>query len=265
MGYTHYWTLKKNIPAGTWRDIQDACRRILAAAVDSGVAIKGPDGIGEPEFTATEIAFNGSAEPTEDEPGGEHCESFWIARKREKNWEGKISGWAFCKTAQLPYDTVCVAIGCALESLWPEHFGFDSDGDVKDWTTGLALARAALPEKGNQIHIPDDVIYAEQWQRHVESGNRYALRQHADGSFRITDNRVRLDHGAVINIDAAMTHARAFAERFSAPRGCLLSERDRYVDKVLRKALEQANADSRNVGTAAIAFAAIAGDHLTTR
>jgi hypothetical protein len=264
MGYTHYFTLKKNIPAASWIDIQAACTRILAAAIASGIAIAGPDGTGAPQSTTEHIAFNGDDSLPWQERGTQSYETFWISRKRERDRDGKLDGGAFCKTEYRPYDTACTAICCALETLWPEFFMVSSDGTADEWQAGLALARAALPEKGNQLKIPAWVIYDSMWQRHCERGTRYMLKLHNDGTYRVTI-RGQMDEGVAIDMDTVRRAAEGLAKQFSGWHSG--AAREKAVDKLLHAAVIRARPaamDSRAVGQAATLFASIAGDHLAS-
>lgn len=204
MGYTHYWTQKKNITALDWQDMQAAFVRILAQAKGEGLRICGPDGTGAPEFGSESLAFNGDeseecsysytsifdGQERRIEQDGAH-ETFFISRKREKYTAPYDKEWryTFCKTAEKPYDMAVTAIGCYLETFWPSHFEFSSDGKPDDWRAGLTLACRALPEKGNQLRMPAWVQENGRWERHGISGASHALKKHITGGWVIVDQR----------------------------------------------------------------------------
>lgn len=272
MGHTHYFNLKKNIPARDWAEIRSACARILAAAAAAGVSICGPHGTGAPEITADLIAFNGDDSRKITEGRGEWayetteaCDSFWLSRQRERDRDGKLDGGGFCKTNERPYDIACTATGCYLESCWPEYFTFSSDGRTEDWEAGLALARTALPEKGNQLCIPAQVVYDSQWQAHLEHGKKYVLKQHKDGSYRIC-RRGQMDDGVIIDMAAAQAHAASIAKQFSGWH--YSSDREKAADRVLAAAIARVECEaqdpSRQVGALFATFGKIARDHLAT-
>lgn len=191
MGYTHYWTQRKNITALDWQDMQAAYIRILAKAKEEGLRICGPDGMGSPEFGSEFLAFNGdetqdcsyeytyNGETRTYKQDAAH-ESFVINRKRQRRPAPYEKTWrfTFCKTDRKPYDAVVTAIGCYLETAWPEYFEFTSDGNAAEWQDGLALACRAIPEKGNQMQIPGWVQDGERWLDHGIRGKRYALKKH---------------------------------------------------------------------------------------
>lgn len=263
MGYTHYWTLKKHVTAATWADVLTVARRIVATAGELGTVLAGPNGEGEPEFGRDHFSFNGSAARFTDDGNDEAHEGLWIDRKRVKECDGAKLGFGFCKTARKPYDTAAAAILCALESLWPEHWGIGSDGTETEWQEGLALAKRALPEKGNQLSIPAEIVYDSQWVGRTEEGERYAIRQHRDGGFRITDGRVRFDPGFAIPIEMVRIEAEKIKARFGSswiPR----RERAKVVDRMLGNVLTRMKADdpSHDVGKVATLFAAVAGERL---
>ena len=205
MGYTHYWTQKKNIKSADWIVMQAAMIRILAVAQAFGTSICGPEGSGSFESNTERFAFNGDesfdcsytyvssldGQERRVEQMGAH-ESFGIERKRSANYQAKITGRSFCKTARKPYDIACTAIGCYLDTFWPEHFEFTSDGELKDWQAGLALAVAALPEKGNQLQTPRWVRDGERFQKYEFGTSKMGLALDHSGQWCIASHTVPL-------------------------------------------------------------------------
>lgn len=154
MGYTHYWTQKRDFTAEEMRQIGEGVKAIIATAVGNVY----PDsrghthelvicnGMGDPgtqaEITDERIAFNGTDE------GDMGHETFIFAATRELPYEGAPAdriGWAFCKTARKPYDVVVTAVLTYLAADW--GFEASSDGEVADWEAGVKLAEEALSRK----------------------------------------------------------------------------------------------------------------------
>lgn len=103
MGFTRYFNGNVTITPELVQDVQN----IVA---NSGVAISGWDGTGEPQITLEEIRLNG----TDDES----CETFAIINGDNHN---------FCKTNREPYDIVVAAVLKRVSEL-NQNFNADSDG-----------------------------------------------------------------------------------------------------------------------------------------
>jgi hypothetical protein len=173
MGYTHYWTQKRNFTIARWQEIITDLKVIL----DHAQHIEGTvlaDGSGEggtsPEFTDDHISFNGL--------GDDSHEGFYIQRRRTlESWQTKDQlGWAFCKTARKPYDRVVTACLAYLSTvtrreepkshepiIGTEAFSVSSDGGSEDFLAGVDLARIALPRCANVIDIPMDLMKDDRW------------------------------------------------------------------------------------------------------
>lgn len=125
MGYTHYWTLTRDMTEDEIGTIAEDVRAIVAA---SGVPVAGPLGTGEPEYGPDEIALNG-ADPDD-------YETFGLSRHK---------GWAFCKTrGDLPYDVVVTAALLAAKDRLGDAIRLSSDGEPADWHDGRMLVAKAL-------------------------------------------------------------------------------------------------------------------------
>lgn len=133
MGYTHYWTQKRDLTTDEMGDFSSVVRRIIAA---STVPICGGNGTGKPTLNKNIVSLNGQG------PNDDH-ESFVIRQKIEPD------AWEFCKTARKPYDAVVIASLTVLAA----DYGFEvaSDGDVDEWEEGVTLAEAAT---GRQFANP---------------------------------------------------------------------------------------------------------------
>jgi hypothetical protein len=156
MGYTHYWTQKKDFSKNTWEQVRYDIRRIVEHAQRRQIRIG--NGFGEPgsepEFTEDKIWLNGINK--------EGCETFEVIRKRRplEPWQkGHVQkGWSFCKTNRGAYDTVVTASLIYLASVHGYEIG--SDGTYADWVAGLNLATEALPSYG--LTIPLNVFTSEE-------------------------------------------------------------------------------------------------------
>ncbi len=115
MGFTRYWTLKKEIPQDKYKQLSNYSETIVNYEMSNGIKIGRLDGDGgEPEFTDEIIAFNGV--------GDDSHESFVIPRTPEGD------GWDFCKTAIKPYDKVVYGIlYLTYKFLGDEYFSFSGD------------------------------------------------------------------------------------------------------------------------------------------
>jgi hypothetical protein len=128
MGYTHYFTQKRELTPDEFASIGAAVKRSIAKA--KGVKIVREYDLPKepPEINADLIAFNG--------PGEQGCETFWLQREN--------SGWQFCKTSREPYDVVVVAALAACHHFAASAFKIDSDGDPEDWEAGVELCSRAI-------------------------------------------------------------------------------------------------------------------------
>lgn len=122
MGYTHYWSLRRDLTDDEAEGIAADTRAIVEA---STVPVWGWDGTGEPTYSEPNrcFALNGG------------CETFAISRKE---------GWDFCKTRGLPYDEIVTASLLAAKARLGDAIRLSSDGDAPDWEDGRDLAFRAL-------------------------------------------------------------------------------------------------------------------------
>ena len=125
MGFSHYWTQKKNIKQADWDKFMKFVRN---ASVMAGVKLA--NGFGEsgtkPVVTKDEVLFNG-IDGLEDDSH----ETFAM-------YNNDAGEWNCCKTAEKPYDKVVVAcLESALENNIIEEW--TSDGNPTDHKAGLDL------------------------------------------------------------------------------------------------------------------------------
>jgi hypothetical protein len=119
MGYTHYYTQKKNFSDDEFKQLHTAAIDIVLQAEVDGIHIC--NGRGEHlttmELNENYIALNGCG----DDLGHE---TFSIDKTKDGD------GFNFCKTARKPYDAVVTSILKYLYFNLPDHFEIGSDGDM---------------------------------------------------------------------------------------------------------------------------------------
>ena len=151
MGYTHYFTFKvpKGIKAAKLEaDYQAAileCAKV-AKAFNQECSDKGLTDARLAGYTAhTKIGQYGGIELNG--KGELAHESFTLREHFKQNLDGFGNGFAFCKTARKPYDTVVVACLSILKYRLGDAIEVSSDGEAGDWVNGVLLARRTLKRK----------------------------------------------------------------------------------------------------------------------
>lgn len=153
MGYTHYWYRKvKTLDKDKWQGfLADVQQMHLALGDDEDgnpIEIKGWDGTGEPEFTDEDVRFNGNSAREFDH------ETFHIPRVVARlGVDG--DGFAFCKTAQKPYDLFVCACLLAAKKAFGKNIEIHTDGDAKDWAPAIRFAEPYIGTKGYYKHGPN--------------------------------------------------------------------------------------------------------------
>jgi len=108
------------------------------------IPLSGPNGEGDPAFTAEKVAFNNG--------GGEYCESFFLSAKSSSR---HADGFAFVKTRRLPYDTLVCACLLAAHSIL--GYGLSSDGDASEWSEGCELFQRHCEDETLKSLSPEDL------------------------------------------------------------------------------------------------------------
>jgi len=133
MGYSHYWTFLKPMPKYKWDELIGYAHKIIKLAgktIYNDKYITIVDGHGnrgsKPLLTSESIFFNGLDKDA--------CETFGMERGKRQD---------FCKTNQLPYDYVVVAILGLAKYLHGDNIQISTDGQEIDWNFGLTLLRMA--------------------------------------------------------------------------------------------------------------------------
>jgi hypothetical protein len=159
MGYTHYWTQKRDFTKQHWANV---CEDVGAILKDVQHIQNVPlaSGIGEPGtqpvINANHIWFNGVG------PDDDH-ETMYIDRVRPamQRWETRKGG-GFCKTARKPYDIAVTAVLAYLATVAGTH-DVSTDGHGSDWLAGVEEAKLALPQFANILDIPMGVMQDDRW------------------------------------------------------------------------------------------------------
>lgn len=139
-GYTHYWEIKEPPTPEEWASLMAATRKILAAAKQAGIVVRGGMGTGAPEVKADGIWLNG------DSKTGMDYETF--------NLE-PVEGGNFCKTNQKPYDAVVVSILAVAKQILGKKIAVRSDGGASAIRKVLGTELTAKFEKGVSMTVDE--------------------------------------------------------------------------------------------------------------
>lgn len=146
MGYTHYWTPGRTLTETEWAQVCKDFQHLFNEAQSYGGGYVALSSLGDygklPTIGAEAITFNGV---DLGEHGDQSHEPFEITRARGE--------WAFCKTANKPYDKVVVAALIYLATVTESHVP-TSDGEHGDWSDGLRLAYRVWPKHRDKLRIP---------------------------------------------------------------------------------------------------------------
>lgn len=151
MGYTHYFTQKKQPTDEQWHQL---CQQVTVVVK---LIRKMPeyrfsvcDGLGEKKIRLVEelftdngrtIAFNGDARL-----GLDH-ETFLLSQKCDTSFN-------FCKTARKPYDFLVTAILILVNHHCPDCYRICSDGEKQEWEPVLHWLNTHL---GKQYKLPRNI------------------------------------------------------------------------------------------------------------
>lgn len=99
MGFTRYWTIKKEIPQDKFDEFIEYAKMVVEYHKREGIKLGNWSGEGgEPEFEKDSVSLNGV--------GDESHDTFVINRIPEVcKWDRSNDVLEFCKTAHKPYDT----------------------------------------------------------------------------------------------------------------------------------------------------------------
>lgn len=147
MGYTHYWNQSRAFTTKEWEKIANYADRVILAATNAGISIKGSAGRGKPEITPEYVIFNG------DEEGDECHESFVLSRVIQDSFN-------FCKTAQKPYDAAVVSILHYAHEVAPDALEISSDGGPEVFVDAYKVQPKAKKTKAKKEKplTPDEFL-----------------------------------------------------------------------------------------------------------
>jgi hypothetical protein len=123
MGYTHYWTITKELTPAQLKEWTEGVKAIVETAIEAGISLGDGLGFDAPNIEETLVAFNGVGE-------GGH-ETFGIRLGDE--------GFDFCKTAEKPYDAVVTASLIYAKKIFGDAIEIKSDGNWDEWDSGKVL------------------------------------------------------------------------------------------------------------------------------
>ena len=142
MGYTHYYSQKRDLTDKEWGELTAVTKVILSNLPEHSLSaggfykdvplvIKGWDGTGDPEVGKDAISLNGDSDADMDH------ETFLLTRERSDD------GFSFCKTNRKPYDLAVTAILLVLQEIAPDACEIGSDGDMRgnDWEAARTLLK----------------------------------------------------------------------------------------------------------------------------
>lgn len=165
MGYTHYWTQTDTVRPADWIEFAEGAERLFAMVAADGIVLRDWNGEkGKPTVNGARISFNGDGEQSH--------ESFVVTRKPDSG---------FCKTARKDYDTACAALLVYLDSILPYAFATRSDGHLWNYRDALDLAKAAWPQKANQLDFPRSLKERARWEGVADYGDDYQVVVGLDG------------------------------------------------------------------------------------
>jgi hypothetical protein len=123
MGYTHYWTIKEELPREKFTKWTEGVKVIVETAIEAGIRLGNGLGKDTPEISDTLIVFNGV--------GAFSHESFGVSFDDV--------GFDFCKTAAKPYDAVVTASLIHAKKIFGDAIEITSDGEWFEWEGGQLL------------------------------------------------------------------------------------------------------------------------------
>ena len=217
MGYTHYWTQTSDLPKDIWDETILPNLLRIASEVQQRQEVPLGNALGE----------RGS-KPSISGDGGTLQLNGWGDAAHETFSLGRVAaGWTCCKTASRPYDVAVTAMLCYLSTSLPDGlegaFSVSSDGYGRDWLAGLEVAKNALPELGNQLDIPRDILENDRWcgpwiKEAFGRDARYRLLFCVDGKAYVMDNTTERSAYAFVSHYEAAKWASGHMEKEAKPR-----------------------------------------------
>lgn len=136
MGYTHYWYQDEKLDADLFDKASKDCQKVCHHGDDVHIQLE-YDQPNLPIFSENQIRFNGVGE--------DGHETFSISKDSESRASNdRGQQFDFCKTAYKPYDKYVTACLVILKHHLGDAISVSSDGDLGDWTDGIALVEKVL-------------------------------------------------------------------------------------------------------------------------
>ena len=133
MGYTHYWNVKDPaVIVEKFDAFREGANQIIGTALDAGIELENlveKDNI---------IAFDGGVE------------TFFFAK------DG--TGFNFCKTGQLPYDTVVTGLLILAKKIFGSAISVSSDGNWAEWSGGRLLYETVYDIEPRESEVFGNVV-----------------------------------------------------------------------------------------------------------
>jgi len=219
MGYTHYWHHRRKFTKADWTRVSAAFSKIVEEAFLLQIQLSVDDET--PLSAHGRLGVKWLMEDAEgpffqiNGVGTLAHETFRIAQAGTslQKWQRpEDKGFAFCKTAEKPYDAVVTAMLIWLESSYPKHIQASSDGYIQNWQDGMDIALRAFPDRPD-LDYPRSMRFDAQWRKSHLSSAKHSLYERIDDAVCILQNgRVIWEfHGtqaAEIARDAESLHAR---------------------------------------------------------
>ena len=159
MGYTEYWTLRRDLSTDEYEDLKTDAQRILLVASHMGLSLnrdyRRPDEPDHPpEISSEHILFNGRLPDC--------LEAFYLPRHSEPS-PSSPPFFNYCKTGRLKYTAVVQAVLIALKQIIPHDVIVSSDGLWEaEWLHGPSSYSNTPAPTGGQIEFnltrnPDEI------------------------------------------------------------------------------------------------------------
>ena len=158
VGYTHYWYRPVNNAGSVhqYTELRMDAARIISTAMDGGIEVRGPFGVGQPQFSEERFAFNGDKE-----------NDFWHETFSWKRYptlhdyevaEGKTETFDFCKTAYKPYDAVVCAVLIRAKEIYGDLVRVKSDGNWGEWASGRKLYELTFGREATNPMLDPELV-----------------------------------------------------------------------------------------------------------
>lgn len=136
MGYTHYWTLRSDIPEGLMADAVEDIAGVIRGEGEH-ICYELDQGDTPPLVSESLIRFNGKGDLG-------HETFYFDPNKEPSNYDEPGEVFSFCKTGMKPYDDAVTACLLLLQHHLGEYIQVSSDGNWEDWQRGRLLAEEII-------------------------------------------------------------------------------------------------------------------------